>query len=337
MKVFVAGATGALGGRLVPILMASGHDVVGMTRSPAKAERLRDLGAEPVIADGLDRGAVVEAITRAEPEVVIHQMTALGSVKNIKHFDQEFAVTNRLRTTGLDYLLEGARIVGARRLIAQSYGGWPHERTGGPVKTEEDPLDPNPPKEMTRSLEAIRYLESTVTGDDRVEGVALRYGGFYGPGTLDGAGGSMIEQVRKRRLPLVGDGSGIWSFVHVDDAATATMLAMDRGAPGVYNVADDEPAPAGEWLPEMAAALGAKPPRHVPTWVGRLAAGEVGVSMFTKIRGISNEKAKRELGWRLIYPTWRQGFRAWLGQRDLGGGSVGLAELGRQNMSELRA
>jgi 2-alkyl-3-oxoalkanoate reductase len=264
-------------------------------------------------------------------------MTALGSVKNIKHFDQEFAVTNRLRTTGLDYLLEGARIVGARRLIAQSYGGWPQERSGGPVKVEEDPYDPTPPKEMSRSLEAIRYLESTVTGDDRVEGVALRYGGFYGPGTLDGAGGSMIDQVRKRRVPIVGDGGGIWSFVHVDDAATATMLAMDRGAPGIYNVADDEPAPAKEWLPEMAAAVGAKPPRHVPTWVGRLAAGEVGVSMFTKIRGISNDKAKRELGWRLIYPTWRQGFRAWLGQRDLGGGSVGLAELGRQNTSELRA
>jgi 2-alkyl-3-oxoalkanoate reductase len=337
MKVFVAGATGALGGRLVPILVASGHDVVAMTRSPVKAERLRDLGAEPVIADGLDRKAVVDAVKRAEPEVVIHQMTALGSVKNIKHFDQEFAVTNRLRTTGLDYLLEGARIVGARRLIAQSYGGWPQERSGGPVKVEEDPYDPTPPKEMSRSLEAIRYLESTVTGDDQVEGVALRYGGFYGPGTLDGAGGSMIDQVRKRRVPIVGDGGGIWSFVHVDDAATATMLAMDRGAPGIYNVADDEPAPAKEWLPEMAAAVGAKPPRHVPTWVGRLAAGEVGVSMFTKIRGISNEKAKRELGWRLIYPTWRQGFRAWLGQRDLGGGSVGLAELGRQNTSELRA
>jgi 2-alkyl-3-oxoalkanoate reductase len=337
MKVFVAGATGALGGRLVPILVASGHDVVAMTRSPVKAERLRDLGAEPVIADGLDRKAVVDAVKRAEPEVVIHQMTALGSVKNIKHFDQEFAVTNRLRTTGLDYLLEGARIVGARRLIAQSYGGWPQERSGGPVKVEEDPYDPTPPKEMSRSLEAIRYLESTVTGDDQVEGVALRYGGLYGPCTLDGAGGSMIDQVRKRRVPIVGDGGGIWSFVHVDDAATATMLAMDRGAPGIYNVADDEPAPAKEWLPEMAAAVGAKPPRHVPTWVGRLAAGEVGVSMFTKIRGISNEKAKRELGWRLIYPSWRQGFRAWLGQRDLGGGSVGLAELGRQHSRELRA
>ena len=337
MKVFVAGATGALGGRLVPILVASGHDVVGMTRSPVKAKGLRDIGAEPVVADGLDRKAVIDAVKRAEPEVVIHQMTALGSLENFKHFDQEFAVTNRLRTTGLDYLLEAARIVGARRLIAQSYGGWPHERTGGPVKTEEDPYDPTPPKEMTRSLEAIRYLESAVTGDDHVEGVALRYGGFYGPGTLDGAGGSMVEMVRKRKLPIIGNGEGIWSFVHTDDAATATMLAMDRGAPGIYNVADDEPAPAKEWLPEMAAAVGAKPPRHVPTWVGRLAAGEVGVSMFTKIRGISNEKAKRELGWRLIYPSWRQGFRAWLGQRDLGGGSVGLAELGGEHTSQLRA
>jgi 2-alkyl-3-oxoalkanoate reductase len=337
MKVFVAGATGALGGRLVPILVASGHDVVGMTRSPEKAVRLRELGAEAVVADGLDRKAVIEAVTRAEPEVVIHQMTALGNAENIKHFDREFAVTNRLRTTGLDYLLAAARMVGTRRLITQSYGGWPQGLTGGTLKTEEEPLDPALPKEMAHSFEAIRYLESTVLDDDHVEGVALRYGGFYGPGTLDGAGGSMVEMVRKRRLPIIGNGEGIWSFVHVDDAATATMLAMDRGAPGIYNVADDDPAPVKEWLPEMAEAVGAKPPRHVPTWVGRLAAGEVGVTMFTKIRGVSNEKAKRELGWRLIYPSWRQGFRAWLGQRNLGGGSVGLAELGRQNTRELRA
>jgi nucleoside-diphosphate-sugar epimerase len=337
MKVFVAGATGALGSRLVPALVANGHDVVGMTRSPVKAERLREMGAEPVVADGLDRKAVTGAVVRAEPEVVIHQMTALGSVKSFKHFDREFAVTNRLRTTGLDYLLEAARVVRARRLITQSFGGWNYERTGGLVKTEEDPLDPAPPRAMSRTLEAFRYLESAVTGDDQVEGVALRYGGFYGPGTLEGVGGSLTEQVRKRRVPIVGSGEGVWSFVHTDDAATATMLAMDRGAPGIYNVADDEPAPAKVWLPEMAAALGAKPPRHVPKWVGRLAAGEPGVMMFTQIRGISNAKAKRELGWQLTYPSWRQGFRAWLGERDLGGRGVRLAQLGGEHTSELRA
>jgi nucleoside-diphosphate-sugar epimerase len=220
MKVFVAGATGALGGRLVPILVASGHDVVGMTRSPIKAERLREMGAEAVVADGLDRKAVIDAVRGAEPEIVIHQMTALGGAENIKHFDREFAVTNRLRTTGLDYLLEAARMVGARRLITQSYGGWPQGSTGGPAHTEEDPFDSAPPKEMTRSLEAFRYLESAALADDHVEGVVLRYGGFYGPGTLDGAGGSMVEMVRKRRLPIIGNGEGIWSFVHVDDAAT---------------------------------------------------------------------------------------------------------------------
>ena len=312
MKVFVAGASGALGSRLVSTLVAGGHDVVAMTRTPAKTERLRDLGAEPVVADGLNRKAVVDAVVRAEPEVVMHQMTALSDVKSIKRFDDEFAVTNRLRTVGADYLLEAARLTGARRLIAQSFGGWPSERTGGPVKTEEDPYDPAPPRAMSRSLDAIRYLETAVTSSDDVEGVALRYGGFYGPGTLDSGFGDMIEQVRKRRVPVIGDGAGVWSFVHVDDAAAATVLAMDHGAPGIYNVADDDPAPAGEWLPALAETLGAKPPRRVPRWVGKLAAGEVGVSMFTQIRGMSNEKAKRELGWRLTYPSWREGFRAWL-------------------------
>jgi nucleoside-diphosphate-sugar epimerase len=312
MKVFVAGASGALGSRLVPVLVADGHEVVAMTRTPGKSARLRDLGAQPVVADGLDRKAVIDAVVRAEPEVVIHQMTALSNVESFKRFDDEFAVTNRLRTIGLDYLLEAARLAGARRLIAQSYGGWPTERTGGPVKTEEDPYDPAPPKAMSRSLDAIRYLETAVTSRDDVEGVALRYGGFYGPGTLDSGFGDMIDQVRKRRVPVVGDGEGVWSFVHVDDAAVVTMLAMDRGAPGIYNIADDDPAPAKEWLPALAEILGAKPPRRVPRWVGKLAAGEPGVSMFTQIRGISNAKAKRELGWRLAYPSWREGFRAWL-------------------------
>src|SRR5215218_4513261 len=272
MKVFVAGASGALGRRLAPILTADGHDVVAMTRTPAKAEQLRRMVAEPVVADGLDRKAVIEAVVRAEPEVVIHQMTALANLSNIKRFDEEFAVTNRLRTTGTDYLLEAARLAGARRLIAQSFGGWNYERTGSPVKTEEDPLDPNPPAAMRRTLEAIKHLEAAVTGDDDVEGIALRYGGFYGPGSTVGDHGPMVEQIRKRRLPIIGDGQGIWSFIHLDDAATATILAMDRGTAGIYNVADDDPAPAAEWLPALAEALGAKPPRRVPVWLGRLAA-----------------------------------------------------------------
>jgi 2-alkyl-3-oxoalkanoate reductase len=319
------------------VLVANGHEVVATTRTPRKSERLREMGAEPVVADGLDRKAVVDAVVRAEPEVVIHQMTALSNVSSFKRFDEEFAVTNRLRTVGLDYLLEAARLAGARRLIAQSYGGWPSERTGGPVKTEEDPYDPSPPKAMSRSHEAIRYLESAVTSDDQVEGVALRYGGFYGTGTLESGFGEVVEQVRKRRVPIIGNGEGVWSFVHVDDAAAATMLAMGRGAPGIYNVADDDPAPVKEWLPVMAEVLGAKPPRRVPTWVGRLAAGEPGVSMFTRIRGVSNAKAKRELGWTLTYPSWRDGFRAWLAPNGSGRSGVRRQDLGGQHPRELSA
>jgi nucleoside-diphosphate-sugar epimerase len=308
---------------------------VAMTRTPAKAERLRALGAEPVVADGLDRKAVVEAVVRAEPEVVIHQMTALKGLSNFKRFDREFEVTNRLRTQGLDYLMEGARLGGVRRVVAQSFGGWNYERTGGSVKTEDDPLDPNPPKAMSRTLEAIRYLEDTVLGDEHVEGVALRYGGFYGPGTMLGEGGDMLDQLRKRKLPIIGDGEGVWSFIHVDDGAAATVLAMTQGAPGIYNVADDEPAPVKVWLPEMAAVAGAKPPRHIPAWIGKLVVGEPGISMFTKVRGISNAKAKRELGWELIYPSWREGIRHGLSAQPLGGRRVGFPKLGGEHSSQL--
>ncbi len=314
MKVFVAGASGALGRRLVPMLVASGHEVVAMTRTPVKAEGLRRMGATPVVADGLDLAAVVDAVVAAEPEVVIHQMTALTAIGNLKRFDEEFAVTNRLRTTGTDYLLDAARLAGARRFVAQSFGGWTYERSGGPVKTEDDPLDPEPPAAMRRTLEAIRYLESAVVGHDDLEGVALRYGGFYGPGSMLGEGGSLLEQVRKRRLPVIGDGGGVWSFAHLDDAATATLLAMTEGAPGIYNVSDDEPAPARVWLPDLAEAIGAGPPRRVPVWLGRMAAGDPGVSMFTQIRGTSNAKAKRELGWQPRYASWREGFRHGLGE-----------------------
>lgn len=317
MKVFVAGASGALGRRLVPILVASGHEVVAMTRSPEKTESLRRLDAESVVADGLDKAAVMRAVARAEPEVVIHQMTGLTGAKSFRKFDDEFALTNRLRTEGLDHMLDAARAAGARRFIAQSFGNWNYERSGGSPKTEDDPLDPTPPAAMSRTLAAIRYLESAVAEQDGIEGVALRYGNFYGPGAHIGEGGAFLDQVRKRRLPIIGDGGGVWSFIHFDDAATATMLAMDRGEPGVYNVADDEPAPVAVWLPELAKTLGAKPPRRLPTWLGRLAAGEPGVSLFTQIRGASNAKAKRELRWQPIYPSWREGFRSGLADTPL--------------------
>jgi 2-alkyl-3-oxoalkanoate reductase len=305
MRIFVAGASGAVGGRLVPMLVNGGHDVVAMTRSPQKADALRALGAEPAVADGLDRGAVMQAVVGAEPEVVIHQMTALSQIKSMKKFDDEFALTNRLRTEGTDHLVEAARAAGVRRLIVQSYGNWNYERTGTGLKTEDDPLDPNPPTNQRRSLDAIRHAERAAL---EFGGIALRYGAFYGPGTGLSRDGDMVELVTKRKWPIVGDGAGVWSFVHIDDAASATMAAMERGAPGIYNVVDDDPAPVAEWLPALAAALGAKPPRRVPVWVGRLAVGEVGVSMMTQIRGASNAKAKRELDWTLRYPTWREGF-----------------------------
>ena len=320
MKVFVAGATGALGRRLVPLLVAGGHEVVGMTRSPSNEPMLRALGAEPVIADGLDKRSVTDAVVRAEPEVVIHQMTALAGLKSLKRFDAEFAVTNRLRTEGTDHLLEAARLAGARRLIAQSFAGWTYGPGRDTLKTEDDPFDPDPPSSQRETLGAIRHLEAAATGAPELEGVVLRYGGLYGPGTNLGAGGDMTELLRRRRVPVIGDGAGVWSFVHVDDAAAATVLATEGGAPGIYNVCDDEPAPVSTWLPELAKALDAPPPRRVPVWLGRIAAGEAAVSMFTRTRGVSNAKAKRELGWRLAYPSWRDGFRYGLG--DPGGSAA---------------
>jgi 2-alkyl-3-oxoalkanoate reductase len=312
MRLFVAGATGALGKQLVPLLVSEGHDVVGMTRSPEKAHSLRDLGAEAAVADGLDAAAVRDAVVKAEPEVVIHEMTALAGAKSFRKFDDEFALANRLRTEGTDHLLAASRAAGARRFVAQSYGNWNYERTGAGPKSEEDPLDPDPPANQRRSLDAIRYLEERVVGADDLEGLALRYGNFYGPGTGFALDGDLAQLVRKRRLPIIGDGAGVWSFIHLDDVATATLLAVERGAAGVYNVVDDEPAPVAVWLPEYAKALSAEPPRHVPVWLGRLASGEVGVSMMTRIRGASNAKARRELTWEPRYRSWREGFRSGL-------------------------
>lgn len=313
MKVFVAGGSGAIGWRLVPQLVAGGYDVVAMTRDESKAARLRGIGAQPVIADAFDRDSVVRAVTIAEPEVVIHQLTGLTGLKSFKKFDREFALTNRLRTEGTDNLLAGALAAGTRRVVAQSYGSWNYERTGSAVKTEEDPFDPDPPAWQAKTLEAIRYVEDAVLKAPGIEGVALRYGNFYGPGTNIDLGGTIVEQIRKRQFPIIGNGAAIWSFIHMDDAASATIAAMEHASPGVYNIADDEPAPVADWLPELAAAIGAKRPMHVPVWLGRLAAGEVGVSMMTRIRGASNTKAKRELGWKPCYPSYREGFRSGLG------------------------
>jgi nucleoside-diphosphate-sugar epimerase len=300
MRVFVAGATGAIGARLVPQLVERGHEVIGTSRSQEKAGRLRAQGAEPVVLDLLDRDAVRQAVAAARPEAIVHQASALAGMTDFKHFDRSFAQTNRLRTEGTDALLAAMREAGVERFVAQSFAGWPYAREGGPVKTEEDPLDPNPVPAMRKTLAAIRHLEQTVTA---AGGIALRYGGFYG--SPDDA---QLELVRRRRFPIVGDGGGIWSFVHLEDAATATILALEQGAPGIYNVVDDEPAPVREWLPALATAIGAKPPRRVPLWLARLLAGESGVVLMTEIRGASNAKAKRELGWSLRYPSWRRGF-----------------------------
>jgi len=300
MRVFVAGATGAVGKRLVPQLIARGHDVIGTSRSRERADQLRAQGAEAVVLDVLDREAVGEAVLAARPDAIVHEATALAAVSDVRHFDRSFAATNRLRTEGTDALLAAARAAGVRRFVAQSFTGWPYAREGGPVKTEDDPLDPAPAASMRESLAAIRHVERAAA---EAGGVALRYGGLYG--APDDA---QVEIVRKRRFPIVGDGRGVWSFVHLDDAATATVLAVERGATGVLNIVDDDPAPVREWLPAMADAVGAKPPRRVPRWLARLAAGEAAVIMTTESRGASNARAKRELGWTLQHPSWRQGF-----------------------------
>jgi nucleoside-diphosphate-sugar epimerase len=304
MRVFVAGAAGAIGQQLLPQLVTQGHHVTATTRNPAKAGRLRELGAEPAVVDGLDAAAVGEAVARAEPDVVVHQMTALAGIFDLRRFDRMFAVTNQLRTQGTDHLLAAAAAAGVRRFIAQSYTGWTNIREGGPVKTEDDPLDPNPPAAQRETLAAIRHLERVVLAAAPIEGIVLRYGSFYGPGASD----AFVGLIRKRRVPIIGDGAGVWSFLHIRDAAAATVAALEYGKPGVYNVVDADPASVAEWLPFVAQAVGAKAPRRVPVWLGRLAAGEVGVCMMTQIRGSSNALAKRELGWQPAWPSWRQGF-----------------------------
>lgn len=308
MRIFVAGATGAVGQYLVPALIAAGHSVVGTTRSAAKADLVRRLGAEPAVADGLDAGSMRAAVSAAKPDVVVHQMTDLAAATDLRHFDRSFARTNELRTRGTDILLDAAREAGVKRFIAQSFCGWTFSRNGGTVKTEADELDPHPPQELRRTLEAIWYLERTVTASTTPEGIVLRYGFFYGPetGTLSPA---MIDQLRHRRVPVIGSGAGTWSFIHTEDAASATLAAVERGRAGnVYNVVDDHPAQVKDWLPALAELIGAKPPLHVPAWLGRLLAGEHMVAMMTEVRGASNAKARRELDWQPAKSSWRQGF-----------------------------
>jgi nucleoside-diphosphate-sugar epimerase len=309
MRVFVAGATGALGRHLVPGLVAAGHEVTATTRTPGKVAQLREAGAEPVVVDGLDREAVIAAVRAAGPEVIVHQMTALADMsglRSIRNPDRMGAATNDLRTRGTDNLLAAAERAGTRRVIAQSVAG-AYEPSGGPVKTEEDPLA-SPAPWPARGLAAIKHVEKTVPLA-APEGVVLRYGGFYGPGASD----ILLDAVRKRRVAVIGGGTGIWSFIEITDAAAATLAAVERGAPGVYNVVDSDPAPVAEWLPYLAKVAGAKPPRRVPAWLVRLLAGEFVVAQMTSARGSSNEKARKELGWEPRYPSWREGFRVWVG------------------------
>jgi 2-alkyl-3-oxoalkanoate reductase len=308
MHVFVAGAAGAIGRRLIPRLVAAGHEVTATTRTAAKAGQLQGLGARPLVVDGLDAAAVRKAVADTAPDAIVHQMTALAGKPDLRRFDRWFATTNQLRIKGTDILLAAAQDAGVGRLVAQSYIGWNNPRTGGPVKTESDGLDPHPLKMQRESLAAIRHLEETVQAA-ALDGIVLRYGNFYGPGASD----AMVELVRKRRFPVIGDGAGVWSWIHLDDAAAATVAALERGAPGVYNITDDEPARVSEWLPYLAEVVGAKPPMRVPTSLARLMAGAVPVQWMTEGRGASNEKAKRELGWRPAWSSWRDGFREALG------------------------
>lgn len=315
MKVFVAGATGVIGRVLVSQLVAAGHEVVGMTRSASKQDLVRSLGARAVVADALDPDAVGHAVASAEPEVIVHELTALSgelSVRDARHLDRSpmFAMTNRLRTEGTDHLLAAGRAVGARRFLAQSFAAFRFSSTGGWVLTEDDPVDLAGSGIVQPGIEAMNYLERAVTTIDWGEGIVLRYGSLYGPGTAVShtPDAHIAALVRKRRFPIIGDGAGVSSHLHVDDAAAATVLAVDHGGPGIYNIVDDEPAAVRDWLPALAKALGAKPPRRIPRWLGRLAAGDVPTAMMTEARGASNEKAKRELGWQPHYASWRVGF-----------------------------
>lgn len=308
MRVLVLGASGVIGARLLPQLRERGHDVIGSARSAAKAERLRASGAEPIVVDMLDATAVRAAVAAARPDAIIYEATSLANLGDLKHFDRSFAQTNQLRTEGMDILLAAAREVGVRRVVAQSYALNRYARAGVALKTEDDPLDPSPPAAMRQTVAALRHLDQAVTD---AGGIALRYGNLYGD-----AHDGLVTAVRARQFPIVGDGGGVWSHVHLEDAAAATVLALECEGPAIYNIVDDDPAPTRVWVPELARILGAKPPQHVPRLLAQLLAGEALVIMATELRGVSNAKAKRELDWTLRYPSWRQGFVAAYGQAD---------------------
>jgi nucleoside-diphosphate-sugar epimerase len=304
MNIFLAGATGAVGRALIPQLIEHGHTVAGTTRSPDKADALRALGATPVVVDGLDRDALVNAVKAVGPDAVVHQMTALSNMNDLRHFERVFAMTNRLRTEGTDNILAAAREVGAVPVV-QSFAGWPYEPTGSMVKDEDAPLMTDPPKALRTSIEAIRHIETVVPA---AGGMVLRYGGFYGPGTGLAPGGDHWEMIRARKFPIVGDGGGMWSLCHIEDAASATLAALEHPVPGaILNICDDEPAPAREFLPALAKMVGAKPPRHIPRWIARMIGPHL-VHMTCTARGASNARAKEVLGWRPSVPTWREGF-----------------------------
>ena len=306
MRIFVAGGTGVLGRRLIPQLVVRGHQVTATTSSAAKLSVLGQLGADGVVMDGLNAASVGETVAKARPDVIVHEMTAISTVHagkpNMKRPDRWFAITNRLRTEGTDHLLAAAEAAGVAHFVAQGYASWNGIREGGWVKTEEDPLDMMTGTAAQPNMEAIRYAEDAVI---KANGAVTRYGAFYGPSAID----DQIVLVRKRQYPLVGSAAGHSSWVHLDDAASATVLAVEQRARGVFNIVDDEPAPASEWLPYLAECAGAKHPMRVPVWLARLLAGEQAVVMMTEGRGFSNAKAKRELGWQLRYPSWRQGFK----------------------------
>jgi nucleoside-diphosphate-sugar epimerase len=309
MKIFLAGASGAIGQTLIPMLIPQQHEVFGYFRNPANTDRVRSLGATPVVLDALDPQAVHERITQIKPQVVIHQLTAIPARIDLRHFDRDFALTNRLRTEATRNLLTAAINAGAERFIAQSFAGWPYARTGTALKTEEDALDPTPPPRMKSTLEALRILESTVLKETHLTGIVLRYGPLYGPHSSIASDGTTIEDLLKRKVPLVGKGTGVWSFLHLHDAATATVAALTKAKPGIYNIVDDDPAPVSEWLPYLAQSIGAKSPIHVPNWLARLLIGEHVDMLMNEIRGVSNAKAKRDLAWTPKWSSWRQGFR----------------------------
>ncbi|MGH8218944.1 MAG: NAD-dependent epimerase/dehydratase family protein [Steroidobacteraceae bacterium] len=315
MRIFIAGASGALGRHLVPILLRGSHEVVGTARTEQKAESIRRQGAAAVIMDGLDPRSVGSAVRGAGPDIIVHEMTQLSGVSDLRRFEAVFAVSNRLRTEGLEHLIKAGREAGARRIIAQSFCGWPYRRTGSDVKSEDDPLDDDPPRQMRTTLEAIRHLEDRLAGLSAMDGVALRYGGLYGrnTGLFEP---SYVEQVKRRKLPVIGSGNGWWSFVHVADAAAATAGFVEKGAPGVYNVVDDDPAPVRTWLPQLAKMLGARAPMRVPAWLARFVAGEHIVNMMTEVRAGSNRKVKCEIGWEPQYGSWRDGFAKVIAGQD---------------------